>query len=331
MKLPGRNACWCHQPRQQFPLKWQTCANGPPPLPEVARLSDRVIRVLGRNPSPFALTGTNLYLVGTGEERILVDAGEGKPGVLEDLLQTMKQEGCKSLSQVVITHWHFDHIGGVPQMMRHFGDLVVRKYMPKEGTAFGESIDFWDPDELLSKIQVRELVDLEELHCEGASLKVLFTPGHANDHVCLFLEEEGALFTGDNVLGWGTGTFQDMQPYMNSLKRMAAQGARVLYPAHGPTVAGAAESAAWLKMYISHREERIHQVEKELRAAASGLDLIELVKRVYKAQPEVMHSPTLFRGACFNTQHVLDFLHKEDCIQRDGEHFVWVPRAVSRM
>eukprot|EP00435_Cladocopium_sp_Y103_P044929 s3490_g12.t1 len=154
---------------------------------------------------------------------------------------------------------------------------------------------------IMSKIQVRELVDLEELHCEGATLKVLFTPGHANDHVCLFLEEEGALFTGDNVLGWGTGTFQDMQSYMNSLKRMAAQGARVLYPAHGPTVAGAAESAAWLKMYISHREERIHQVEKELRAA-SGLDLIELVKRVYKAQPEVMHSPTLFRGACFNTQ-----------------------------
>eukprot|EP00435_Cladocopium_sp_Y103_P055696 s1651_g18.t1 len=136
-------------PRQQFPLQWQTCAHRPPPLPEVARLSDRVIRVLGRNPSPFALTGTNLYLVGTGEERILVDAGEGKPGVLEDLLQTMKQEGCKSLLQVVITHWHFDHIGGVPEMMRHFGNLVVRKYMPKEGTAFGESIDFWDPDELL--------------------------------------------------------------------------------------------------------------------------------------------------------------------------------------
>jgi len=277
-------------------------AHGPPPLPEVAHLSDRVIRVVGRNPSPYALTGTNLYLVGTGEERILVDAGEGKPGVLQDLLETMEQQGCKRLSQVVITHWHFDHIGGVPEMIDHFGSLVVRKYMPKEGTAFGESIDFWDPSELLSTIEVKELVDLEELHCEGATLKVLFTPGHANDHICLFLEEEKALFTGDNVLGWGTGTFQDLQPYMKSLKRMAAQVPRVLYPAHGPAIAGAEESAAWLKMYISHREERIHQVAKELRASKNGLDLVELVKRIYKAQPEVMHSSSLFRGACFNTQ-----------------------------
>eukprot|EP00434_Breviolum_minutum_P018473 symbB.v1.2.016296.t2/scaffold1236.1/size130149/14 len=170
-----------------------------------------------------------------------------------------------------------------------------------------------------STIEVKELVDLEELHCEGATLKVLFTPGHANDHICLFLEEEKALFTGDNVLGWGTGTFQDLQPYMKSLKRMAAQVPRVLYPAHGPAIAGAEESAAWLKMYISHREERIHQVAKELRASKNGLDLVELVKRVYKAQPEVMHSSSLFRGACFNTQ-----VH-----QQPGRFFAMAPAPES--
>ncbi|CAK9082233.1 unnamed protein product [Durusdinium trenchii] len=291
----GHRACQCQLPGQAV-VKPQACAaHAPPELPKVAQMSERVTRVLGRNPSPFALTGTNLYLVGTGEARILVDVGEGKPGVLQDLLQTMEEQGCKRLSQVVITHWHFDHIGGVPELLRHFGNLVVRKFMPKEGTAAGESTDFWDPKELLSRLDVQELVDLEELRCEGATLRVLFTPGHANDHVCLFLEEEQALFTGDNVLGWGTGTFQDLQPYMRSLKRMADQAPEVLYPAHGPgarranhraergrpVVAGALESAAWLKMYITHREERIQQVEEELRKEA-GLDLIELVKRVYK-------------------------------------------------
>ncbi|CAJ1347891.1 unnamed protein product, partial [Effrenium voratum] len=275
---------------------------------------------------PYQLTGTNLYLVGTGESRILIDAGEGQPGVLEDLIRVMDEQGCRRLSQVVITHWHFDHIGGVPELLDHFGDLVVRKHMPQEGTAFGET-EVWDPANLLSQLRIETLADGEELSCEGATLRVLFTPGHANDHVCLFLQEERALFTGDNVLGWGTGTFQDLPTYMRSLRRMKAQEPDALYPAHGPAVAGASESDAWLKMYISHREERIQQVEQELRAAA-GLDLVELVRRVYKAQPEVFQSPALFRGACHNTEHVLDFLQREGRA-RQGDDSVWLSQEPS--
>ncbi|CAE7391796.1 LACTB2 [Symbiodinium necroappetens] len=153
-----------------------------------------------------------------------------------------------------------------------------------------------------SRIPVTELADGEILSCEGATLRVLHTPGHANDHVCLFLEEERAMFTGDNVLGWGTGTFQDLQQYMRSLKLMASQAPDVLYPAHGPVVSGTSEVAAWLQMYITHREDRIRQVENELRAVDVGLDLVDLVKRVYKAQPEVLQSEGLFRGACLNTK-----------------------------
>ncbi|CAE7319631.1 LACTB2 [Symbiodinium sp. CCMP2592] len=135
-----------------------------------------------------------------------------------------------------------------------------------------------------------------------ASSDHLLNLGHANDHVCLFLEEERALFTGDNVLGWGTGTFQDLQQYMRSLKLMASQAPEILYPAHGPVVSGTSEAAAWLQMYITHREDRIRQVENELRAVDVGLDLVDLVKRVYKAQPEVLQSEGLFRGACLNTK-----------------------------
>lgn len=306
---------------------WACAAPGPPSLPEIEKLSDRVTRVLGRNPSPFSLTGTNLYLVGTGSSRILVDAGEGKPGVLQDLIDVMAQQGCHHISQVVITHWHIDHLLGVPELMDHFGsEMQVRKYMPSEGTSVGEvgnAESEWSPVELLSRIPVTELADGEILSCEGATLRVLHTPGHANDHVCLFLEEERAMFTGDNVLGWGTGMFQDLQQYMRSLKLMASQAPDVLYPAHGPVVSGTSEVAAWLQMYITHREDRIRQVENELRAVDVGLDLVDLVKRVYKAQPEVLQSEGLFRVACLNTKRVLDFLHHEGLLGQRGSLYVW--------
>jgi hypothetical protein len=53
-------------------------------------------------------------------------------------------------------------------------------------------------------------------------LRVLHTPRHANDHVALFLEQEGALFTGHNALRVGTTVFQDLHAYLKSLQRMAA-------------------------------------------------------------------------------------------------------------
>ena len=49
-------------------------------LPPVQRVSPYVLAILGMNPSPFTLTGTNTYLLGAGPRRLLVDAGDGNAG-----------------------------------------------------------------------------------------------------------------------------------------------------------------------------------------------------------------------------------------------------------
>jgi glyoxylase-like metal-dependent hydrolase (beta-lactamase superfamily II) len=82
----------------------------------IARLSPSVVLVLGCNPGAYTLHGTNTYLVGRGRRRVLVDAGEGAPEYPGLLRRAMAQEGCEALSAVLVTHRHYDHLGGLPAL-----------------------------------------------------------------------------------------------------------------------------------------------------------------------------------------------------------------------
>ncbi|MBW2447721.1 MAG: MBL fold metallo-hydrolase [Deltaproteobacteria bacterium] len=86
-------------------------------MPDVAAWSERVSVALGQNPSLFTGPGTNTYLVGTGRKRILLDPGQGMPGYLDVLERAMEQAGCEEIQEIVLTHGHPDHIGGVASVM----------------------------------------------------------------------------------------------------------------------------------------------------------------------------------------------------------------------
>lgn len=98
-------------------------------LPDVERLSPRVVVVRGLNPGFFTGPGTNTYIVGTGAERTLIDAGDaGVPGYLR-LLQATLRDHCAGarISRILITHSHPDHVGGARGVADACGVAPPRK------------------------------------------------------------------------------------------------------------------------------------------------------------------------------------------------------------
>jgi glyoxylase-like metal-dependent hydrolase (beta-lactamase superfamily II) len=244
-------------------------------LPDVDRWSDRVVVALGQNPGPITGPGTNTYLVGTGKERILIDTGEGHPKYPAVLERALKKAGGQSIQEILLTHGHPDHMGGVASILEQYGTLRVSK-LPVE------SID--DPYGLnLAPIAAGSI-----LRTEGATLRAVHAPGHAEDHLCFMLEEEGALFSGDNILGVGTTMIPsdggNLVSYMDSLERLLALRPSVIYPAHGPLIP---DAQATIREYITHRHER----EKQILSTLSGgpLDVPSIVARIYADYPTSLH------------------------------------------
>lgn len=103
--------------------------------------------------------------------------------------------------------------------------------------------------------------------------------------MCFHLEEEQALFTGDNVLGHGFSVVQDLGVYMRSLERMKTEACMVGYPAHGAVILDLPRK---IQEYIHHKEFRVQQVHAALprisrgRGGKSiGLTVLEIVHAIY--------------------------------------------------
>jgi len=269
-------------------------------LPDVDVWSDRVVVALGQNPSAFTGPGTNTYLVGSGPQRLLVDPGQGKDEYPEVLERAIERSGCEGIQEIVLTHGHPDHIGGCEQVMERYGELRVSKFpWPEvdEGYAF----------------RIRPLADGDTIETEGATLRGVHTPGHAPDHLCYVLEEERALFSGDNVLGVGTTVIPsqsgDLGQYMASLERLLAEAPTRIYPAHGPCIE---DGRAKIREYIAHRKQRDDQI---LAAMADGARSVgAIVKIVYAAYPESLHA-----AAGQSVTSHLRTLERDGRVRRDGE------------
>jgi glyoxylase-like metal-dependent hydrolase (beta-lactamase superfamily II) len=245
-------------------------------LPDVDTWSERVVVALGQNPGVFTGPGTNTYLVGTGRRRVLLDTGEGRDAYLPVLERALEHAGCDGLQEVVLTHGHPDHMGGAASVLKRFGPLRVSK-RPWEGV-----------DERHG-VPVTPIDEGAVIRTQGATLRAIHAPGHAPDHLCFVLEEERALFSGDNVLGVGTTVIPaesgDLCAYMRSLERLLEEEPARIYPAHGPVVE---DGVAKLREYLAHRREREAQILAVLGDGPARV--AEIVRVVYVAYPEALHA-----------------------------------------
>jgi hydroxyacylglutathione hydrolase len=244
----------------------------PRDFPKTSRLTARVGRVLGLNPGLMTGPGTNTYLV--GERRpILLDTGAGVPEYAPLLAGFLAERRLGEPTRVALTHRHRDHMGGVADVRRLYPRVPVGKLVVN------------DPG---LPVPMEPLGEGAVLRTDGATLRALHTPGHASDHLCYYLEEEQALFTGDLVLGGSTTVIPpddgDLGDYLASLRRLLDLDVQRIYPGHGPVLEPARPV---IEEYIAHRLDRERQI---LAALASGAETVAaIVAHVYRDVVPALH------------------------------------------
>jgi glyoxylase-like metal-dependent hydrolase (beta-lactamase superfamily II)/8-oxo-dGTP pyrophosphatase MutT (NUDIX family) len=276
----GELALVCPDGQVLHALDWQ--ARQP------AALLRNVMRLTAPNPSVMTGPGTNSYLVGDAlSGYIVIDPGPDEPEHIDRLWRAAGGD----IRMIVCTHSHADHSPGARPLQAmcraaEHGRTPPILGLPSAPTARASS--HFTPDESLADGALLTLScpSTELTH----TLKVIHTPGHAANHLCLVLLEDGLLFSGDHILNGSTTMIDppdgDMTAYLDSLDVLSAacaeHGVEFILPAHGHVLGDARAAIAHLK---KHRLQREAKVLRAMQALPQGT-LDDWVARAYDDVPE---------------------------------------------
>ena len=249
-----------------------------PPFTIAEQLAPLVRRVLCRNPSAFTYWGTQTYVVGDGADVAVVDPGPDEEEHLDAIVAAI---GGARVAAICCTHSHRDHSPAAAPLAERTGGPIIGCAPfslvddgPRSDAAFDPS---YHPERILA--------DGDTLSGDGWTLTTVATPGHTSNHLCYALEETGALFTGDHVMGWSTTVVSppdgDMSQYMASLQKLYGREDSVYFPAHGSQVD---KPRQLVRGMIGHRRQRESQILKLLGQGVGSIP--DMVPQMYKGVDE---------------------------------------------
>ncbi len=187
---------------------------------------------------------------------ILIDELTGQAGVIDpggDAEQITRELTARDVELVAIfcTHGHPDHVAAADRLLQRTSADAV--YMHPDEVAMLPRYVLPEIGEVQLP-QLTEYKEGDEIGVGKLRLRVVHTPGHSPGSVCLAVDEEKILFTGDLIFAGGIGRTDlpggNESQMRASLRRIAEQFPpdTVLYPGHGPqtTLADELSSNPWL-------------------------------------------------------------------------------------
>lgn len=253
----------------------------------------------------LALQANNTYfLIGEGQW-VVIDPALAVQDP-QPMLQCLPETRNSKLIGIIITHAHPDHYGGL--------ELLADAKLMTHPLEFGGI-----KDEFKRERELVELKDGDRMDICGKRLKILHLPGHSPGHICIYLEEEKILFSGDLILGWGTVLIAppaggDMIQYMQSLERLLELEINLILPGHGPIVHSPRQK---IEQYIRHRRMRESMVYSTL---LKGFDTPQkIVQQIYKEEELKVQGRDMTPLAEWTVLAHLIKLEKEGKVLKVGE------------
>lgn len=275
---------------------------------EASPMGPGIVRIVAKNPSPLTFKGTNTYLVGSTSLAV-IDPGPDDAAHREAILNAA---GTRTITHIVSTHAHRDHVDGIAKLKAATGAVVVA--YPRDPEASRIALKDSPSGKLFVDYDFQPDLPLrggDKIEGDDWALTAIHTPGHAPDHICLALNGRPLVFSGDHVMAWNTTVIAPpegrMADYIASLEILLDREDDVFLPGHGGRIFSAQRT---VKAYLLHRSWREKSV---LDALAKGSTTIrQIVPEIYQGL-----APHMIPAATLSVQAHVEYLIEKGQVAAD--------------